>query len=115
MSTEKGHRTQLTTIASYFIIRHNPTGYFMPATQRKRGYTHDEPTSSTIAAPRLFRREQDAKCALTHWLNGKYTVTSHYNDWNDEYEEDHNIDPVQARHKEEMSIISVYLVMEKES
>lgn len=44
----------------------------MPQSDRivRAGFTHMEPRDIAIVPPRLFRRKQDAKCALTHWLDG---------------------------------------------
>ncbi len=56
-----------------YVIRHKPTGGFLPQSSNKRnGYTHDEPvTMESKFCPRLFARAQDAKTALTWWLKGE--------------------------------------------
>lgn len=70
----------------FFAIRHKPTGGFMPqAATRRGGFTHDEP--SVHFPPRMFTREQDAKCALTWWLKGVTSVTAGYNGWDGDYDE----------------------------
>jgi hypothetical protein len=77
-------------LETYFIIIHIPTGYSMPQSSRKRhGYTSDEPCSPDQIPPRLFKREQDAKCALAWWLKGETSV-SWYKDYTGEWDEDWN-------------------------
>jgi hypothetical protein len=62
----------------YFAIRKIGTDEYLPMLDRKRlrggGYTHTEPTPIDKAIPRLFRRQSDAKIALTYWLKGKARV-----------------------------------------
>ncbi len=64
----------------YYAIKHEPTGRFLPATKRRRGFTNDEPESTVLWPPRLFPRRRDAEIALKWWLKGEVTreVTKDY-------------------------------------
>ena len=52
----------------YYAIRQMSTGYFMPQSKRRKGFTWDEPVKDCV--PRLFKRVCDAKRALNCWLDG---------------------------------------------
>ncbi len=66
----------------YFAIRQKKTGFFLPQSDRtvRAGHTHMEPRHPEAVPPRLFTREQDAKCALTWWLKGVHNQES----WTDD-------------------------------
>jgi hypothetical protein len=96
---------------TYWAIRHKPSGGFLPA-GRKRGFTHDQP--STELPPRLFTKRRAAKAALRCWLMG---------DWKEEtsggssyYGDDYDIYPVPPskppadRKPEEMEVVMLLLV-----
>ena len=62
----------------FFAIRHKPSGHLLPlvwGTRGGRGFTCVEPADPTVCPPRLFTRQQDAKCALSWWLRGETRVT----------------------------------------
>lgn len=57
----------------YYVIRHKPTGWYLPAIYRGRGQTHFEFTDKKFkrnAAPRLFGSLQIAKAWLTVYCRG---------------------------------------------
>ena len=51
-----------------WAIKRPSDGFFMPEVSGRGGYTYTEPAN---LPPRLFRRAQDAKTALTYWLRGE--------------------------------------------
>lgn len=83
-----------------YLIRQKSSGLFLPEIAG-RGYTFSEPSNHRL--PRLFRREQDAKIALTYWLTGK---------WYKAYREEHGIEyqEVPERKREDMEICAFQLV-----
>lgn len=64
---------------TYYAIRQMSTGYFMPQSKRRKGFTWDEPVKDCI--PRLFKRACDARNALNHWLDGKSELTYTVSNW----------------------------------
>ena len=59
-----------------YAIRDTNTGWYMPASKRRVGFTSDEPIKDCI--PRLFKRKSDAQCALNHWKRGITTTDSYF-------------------------------------
>lgn len=96
---------------SYFVIKHLPTGYYLPNARGRdgRGFTHVEPSPSNV---RLFGREQDAKVALKWWLQGKLTVTPCSTSWETpdiHDDEDWSFEPIESRKAEDMRVVEVVL------
>lgn len=60
-----------------YVIRHKPSGGFLPEVGPRMGYTGTEPIIMDKGhwCPRLFGRKQDAETALTWWLKGITTRT----------------------------------------
>jgi len=97
---------------SWFAIKQISTGLFIPPfpKNQSKGGTWLEPTDK--APPRLFRRRQDAKIALEHWLRG--TLTRTYRgptppDFVDEGDYDEYYEPVAGRSADDMAIVEVYI------
>lgn len=92
----------------FWAIKHVPTGRFLPAPRGRggRGGTHVE--ASDGETPRLFRREQDAKVALKWWLQGRVFVT--VREWEGEYNEDWDTEPMPERRADEMAVVKVTLI-----
>lgn len=101
----------------YFVIRHKPTGEFMPARmflKSNRGYTYWEPTGlngltadPARKTPRLFQTEHAAKVALTVWLKGIAVI-----DYNDDGDPRHSIEaPPMPRIKSDMEIVAISLTI----
>ena len=90
-----------------YVIRHKPTGGFLPQSNNKRhGYTHDEPvTMQSNFCPRLFARKQDAKTALTWWLNGETSARWSGDDDDFNYEW-HTHAPLVERKAEDMEVVA---------
>lgn len=63
-----------------YAIRQKSTGYYLPPKPTKFGSsaTYQEPRADCV--PRLFRRAQDAKLALMHWLEGEQYDVVHHDD-----------------------------------
>lgn len=106
-----------------YVIRHKPSGQFMPEAGGKirfrGGYTHWEPRDYAdlpvdSIPPRLFTREQDAKTALTWWLNGVASVSGGH-DYFGEYDEQWHVDAKPERRREDMEIVKMKLVEESEA
>lgn len=62
---------------TYFMIRHKPTGEFMPELREGRGYSHWNPSKAgtttylrtkTLGVPRLFPDSRKAKLAIIRWI-----------------------------------------------
>jgi len=100
----------------YFVIRHKPTGEFMPARmflKSNRGYTYWEPTGlngltadPARKTPRLFQTDHAAKTALTVWLKG-IIVPNHSEDLPNLRTEK----PPMPRIKSDMEIVPVSLTI----
>lgn len=88
-----------------FAIRQKSTGWWLPPFSGRAGGTHVEP--SATAMPRLFGRHQDARAALSWWLEGK--VTAFYS-FDGEYEGDLKTSPVKSRSADDMEIVEVSVV-----
>jgi hypothetical protein len=67
-------------MATYYAIRHIPSGHFMPGGRRGRGFTHDNPASLEACPPRLFLDRISAQKALTWWLKGE-SCENRSSDW----------------------------------
>lgn len=67
-----------------WVIRHKPTGWYMPEAPRRTGYTWTEPQDMSGVgnpfAPRMFGTKRAARCALTWWLQGITTKTYYRGD-----------------------------------
>lgn len=90
-----------------YAIRHDPSGYFLPARKNGRGYSHDEPQSHAEVMPRLFFKEIEARRALTAWLQGIFSVRA---GGPDQYGGDEpwlDVEEKPGRKREEMSIVTV--------
>lgn len=91
----------------FFIIRHKPSGGFLPELGGVRaGYTHTEP--QTHGVPRLFTDAAGAKRALTWWLKGVTSVFRH-RDWEGDYDETWSTEPEDHRKAEDMEVVPVLL------
>lgn len=92
----------------FWIIRHKPTGGFLPEIQGQRGgYTSTEP--QLIGVPRLFTTKAGASRALTWWLKGSTRVWRGQDSFTGEYEEDWSTEVEEHRKAEDMEIIPVLL------
>lgn len=89
-----------------FAIRQKSTGYFMPSFKGRAGGTHCEPDAKAV--PRLFSRHQDAKAALSWWLEGKVRALYDY----EREISDLDIVPVKERNNADMEIVRVSLTVE---
>lgn len=96
------------TIAHYFLIRHKPTGFFIPPGKGidGRGGSHVEPSDEK---PKLFASERSAKSWLTTWLKGK-VVDDSYTDRHGEFQYSLKTVAVPTRKREEMEIVPARLV-----
>lgn len=97
-------------IQSFFVIRHNSTGGFLPTLPRTRraGHSYSEPVKlDECYTPRLFHKRSSAKIALTYWLQGKHI---YYAD-GDGCSVFDKITPVHSRKREEMEIVQINLVL----
>lgn len=97
----------------YWAIMRRADGAFLPG-GKGRGFTFDEPIVGCL--PRLFRRKQDAKTALTHWLAGEYHVSySRSMDFNgvDDYVSVH-CEPKPNRRAEDMEVVRIKLTIDRE-
>lgn len=101
-----------------FVIRHVPTGDYLPARKSSRGFSNDEPDhEGGPLGPRIFATRRSAINALTAWLMGVHKRvgggTRHVGTFggNDEdYDEDIEIVPQPHRRREEMEIVPCHLI-----
>lgn len=95
---------------TYYAIRHIPTGHFLPATARRRGFTYDEPSHPGLFPPRMFTSLGAAKVALTWWLKGHTSVhRSGSSDWGDDYDEYWHTEAKVERRREDMEVVALAL------
>jgi hypothetical protein len=87
-----------------FAIRQKSTGYYIPLSRKKKGYTWDVPEKDCI--PRLFKRHCDASSALNKWLKGPQMYKLRNDKWVKEI-----VPPVIARNAEDMEIVLVAIVI----
>lgn len=91
-----------------YAIRHDPSGHFLPARKRGRGYSHDTPQSASEVIPRLFVKKLGASRALTAWLQGVFTARFELsNDDQANVEEWLDVDHRPERKADEMSVVPV--------
>jgi hypothetical protein len=96
------------TTREFYIIRHKPSGGFLPQLEGVRGgYTHTEP--QTYGVPRLFLDAAGAKRALTWWLKGTTSVWRRHDSFTLEYEEDWSTEEEEHRKAEDMEVVPVLL------
>lgn len=60
-------------IYTYYVIRHKPTGWLLPAPTRELDlidFTRSEPIDPSVRAPRLFTNRRAAANAMSWWLRG---------------------------------------------
>lgn len=94
---------------TFYVIRHKPTGYFLPLRSTRRGNTHSKPEKDCI--PRLFKNKQSASNALHWWLSGVF-VYELSEDWESSYREwELHCTPKSDRKAEDMEIIEVDLTI----
>lgn len=92
----------------YYIVRNKITGKWLTEPQNRNK------TSATLSdkkPPRLFRRERDARRALTWWLEGEFFMRYRSATWLQPEEYDLEKRSVEGRHKEEMEVCVVSLVL----
>lgn len=96
-----------------WLIRHEPTGNFLPEPEGRmgRGGSHTEPTPIAEKPPRIFRTERAAKIALNSWLKGKHVHTSGYDSFCGEFWEDTSIVPVPDRIASDMRVVKASVVL----
>lgn len=90
-----------------FAIRQKSTGFFMPASSKKRGYSRDEPTADCV--PRLFLKEVAAKAALRMWLQGEWSYELVEHEAGD-YGQELEVRPVEGRNADDMEIVELLVV-----
>jgi hypothetical protein len=92
----------------FWIIRHKPTGGFLPQLEGMRGgYTHTEP--QTHGVPRLFLDAAGARRALTWWLKGSTSVWRGQDTFTGEYDEDWHTEVEEHRKAEDREVVPVML------
>lgn len=91
-----------------YLIRHKPTGKYLPVTKYNRGGSHTEPMSVLAANPRIFYSKKAAISALAAWLKGKPATRNYFIDEN--AEEFLTILPQPHRIKSKMEIVEMTLV-----
>src|SRR5690606_37574209 len=99
---------------NFFLIRHNPTGFYLPepAGRMGRGGSHVEPADPAADRPRIFPSRLSATRALAQWLRGK-----HHREWHTDWETGHadddgvSVEPVPSRKREEMEIIEIAVTL----
>lgn len=100
----------------FYVIVHEPSGGVIPLALGRagRGGSHVEPCDPREQRPKLFTTERAAKGWLTTWLKGKVVVSRRYDpgtpDRGEEYYEDTSLVPVPHRRREDMKILSVFLL-----
>jgi len=57
---------------TFWIIRHKPSGTFLPARVRSTAYDFDRPIGTY--EPRLFKSKRAAMCCATCWSQGVWTA-----------------------------------------
>lgn len=97
-----------------FVIRHVPTGDYLPARKSGRGFSNDEPEEDGgPLGPRIFPTHRSAINALTAWLMGVHKrVSTRSGGWEgpEEYDEDIIVEPQPHRIREDMEIVPVHLI-----
>lgn len=97
-------------IQTLYVIRHHPTGHFLPCLPkgRRNGHSFSEPEKlGDGVTPRLFNKHSSAKIALTMWLQGQQFF-SYDGDGCSSFDK---LVPVQTRKREEMEIVRVNIVL----
>ncbi len=93
-----------------FVVRHTPSGKFLPPTRGYGGATRRELSADR---PRVFYRQSDAKNAATWWSRG-HARSSYTSDWETGIRElaDIQSEPVEGRRIEDLKIVKVTLIID---
>jgi hypothetical protein len=108
---------QMSTEITFWLIRHIPTGHYLPQPQGRmgRGGSHVEPVqhnpNDPATKPRLFTTKRSASNALGQWLAGKHMCHWSYGGEGYDYDEYTTIEPQPHRIRADMEIVSVNLVI----
>jgi len=98
---------------TYYAIQHKPTGFYLPASRRRRGFTHDEPIDPEIVPPRLFLKKWNARKALDWWLSGKgesrWSTVAGYGGYEPKEIQHTDVKKVESRRYEEMEVVALYV------
>lgn len=101
---------------TYYAIQHKPTGFYLPASRRRKGFTHDEPVDAEITPPRLFLKKRSADIALRWWLKGKgesrWSTVAGYGDYEPKEIQHVDTKKVESRKPEDMEVVAIYIVEE---
>lgn len=102
-------------IKPVYVIRHKPTGFYMPEPtgNQGRGSSFWEPKEQA-EYPRVFRHERSAKIALMQWLRGEHrpVVDFEFDEFsgkNFSYTVGAKVIPIATRHKEDMEVVPMHL------
>lgn len=87
-----------------YAIRQKSTGFYLPSSKYKKGYTNDVPEPKEVKIPRLFSSHKNAHLALYNWLRGVQVVT--YN-WEGEFNGCKVKEPKIPRRPEDMEIVEI--------
>jgi hypothetical protein len=90
-----------------WAIRQKSTGYFMPASSKKRGYSRDEPTPDCV--PRLFLKYTAARAALRMWLMGTWSTEFHADAFGEAERYYVDATPVEGRNADDMEVVKLLI------
>jgi len=97
-----------------YVIRHVPSGKYLPARKNRRGFSNDEPEENGgKLGPRVFVTYSSACKALTAWLMGIHVAKRDsgrmgrglFAEVDDDYEEWVEVVPQPHRKRAEMEIV----------
>ena len=95
-------------LVSVWLIRHEPSGYYIPLPRGRggRGGSYVEPSDLAQESPRLFWSERAAKSYLGLWALGKF-YEKQYQDYEGNWDIDAGVTPVPTRNKADMRIVKL--------
>jgi hypothetical protein len=106
-------RAEAPQVFEFYAVRRVRDKYYSPDTAENGNpsRTWAEPMDPRHERPRLFRREQDAKTALTYWLKGRLREipcqASHESFGNDDVRME--LEPVPGRVRDDYEVVAVYM------
>lgn len=96
-----------TAISEYVVLRHKPTGFFIPEPKSRhgRGGSHVDPVPANVGIPRLFCNERAAKSFLGQWSRGKFYCSRDYDGG-----EELTVKAIMGRNKKDFEMVSILII-----
>lgn len=100
---------------THYIVKHKPTGEFLPQMQGSTYWQPDRPDYKSDACVRLFKSKRGADNFITAWVKGQAFVARNTSGYRSEFFDDAPLGieycPVPGRSRDQLEIYSVDIVI----